>query len=501
MVFLKASRPSREELIIMNRERPEESADLILSLFAKIDEMALIIETQAAKILSLEERIKSLESNSRTSSKPPSSDQGNFGNPPKPKSMRGKSNKSQGGQKGHKGNTLEKVSTPDHIIEHQLPPEVLCPKCAILTAVKVKGYGARQVFDLPPVSLEVTEHRAQQCECEGCHTIITATYPKGVSAPTQYGPNIKAAAVYLNSYQLLPYKRLKEAFADLFNVHLSQGTLANIVKSVGTQAATATTMIREALINAKVLHSDETGCRLNGKRHWLHVASTSELTFYHFDAKRGFEAMERMAILPFFKQRLIHDFLSAYYRYTECLHGACNAHILRELAYAYEQLDQAWAQALIDLLLKAKKLTEESPEGLSKITTKELETQYQNIVQEGLGLNPEVEREAGKRGQLKRSKQLNLLRRLQKNQAEVLAFVYDPGVPFDNNQAERDLRMMKTREKISGGFGNAERARHFCDLRSVISSTKKQQGNVLHALAGLIANPLDVGDQLIGRPE
>jgi len=276
-------------------------ADLVLSLLDKIEQ--------------LEERIASLERNSGNSSKPPSSDKGNFANPkPKPKSQRKKSGKKSGGQPGHKGSRLSKAENPDHIVKHVLPDQVKCPQCQKMSKVEVTGYQIRQVFDIPPMRLEVTEHQAQQCQCGHCAATITAAFPPEVKAPTQYGSRIKAFCIYLNTYQLLPYKRLTECMGDLFNAPISQGTLRNFLVSAGTKASEAVKPIKEALIKANVLHSDETGCSINGKRAWLHVTCTFWLTFYHFDPKRGYEAMENMDVLPHFRGHLIHDCLSAYHR-------------------------------------------------------------------------------------------------------------------------------------------------------------------------------------------
>jgi transposase len=471
-------------------------ADLVLSLFEQVDKQAALIEEQAAHIKRLEKRIATLERNSRNSSKPPSSDGGNFTNPPKPKSTRQKSGKKRGGQAGHKGHTLKQVSEPDHIAEHNLPPDPVCPNCQQTTKVIATGFRKRQVFDIPPIEMEVTEHQAQQCQCQHCDATLTADFPEEVSAPVQYGSKLQAFCVYFNSYQLLPYQRLSQTMKDLFAIPISQGTVANIIASAGVKAEQTTTAIKEALKQTNILHSDETGCRLLGKRAWLHVASNSHLTFYHFDQKRGHKAMVNGAVLPDFSGHLIHDCWGAYRRFTQCQHGLCNAHLIRELIYASEELEQPWAQPLLEMILKAKKLTQQHPDGLDPLTQEPLLEQYRTIVAEGLARNPEPEQEPGKRGRPKRSKQLNLLRRLDQHETEFLAFMHHPEVPFDNNQAERDLRMMKTREKISGGFGTEQRAIDFCNIRSVISSSLKQKCNILNTIAEMLASPLSTGHTL-----
>jgi transposase len=489
VVAVNPPRPTREQLITLAKEDPEAIADLVLSLLDRIDK--------------LESRIATLELNSRNSSKPPSSDKGNFTNSPKPKpkSLRKKTTKKRGGQRGHKGNTLEKSDCPDFIIEHQLPKSLSCKNCDHVIDVHVTNHQSRQVFDIPPIKMQVTEHRAQQCQCPHCDASITAEFPPEVTAPVQYGSSLQAVCIYLSSYQLLPYKRLSETFSDLFNIPLSQGTIANIIKSVGVKAAVAVQPIYNALSKADVMHCDETGCRLNAKRHWLHVASNSHHTYYHIDEKRGIVALENIGLLKDYEGNLIHDCLGAYNHYTKCKHGICNAHITRELVYVEEQIKQPWSTYMKELLLESKRQTEidgfEITQELKTATNK----RYLEILSEGLIDNPEPEKLPGKRGRPKRSKTLNLLLRMGKQHRGILSFYNREGVPFDNNQAERDIRMMKTREKISGGFGNKNRAKNFCDLRSIISTSLKQGQNILQILTELIANPLLAGYKLARLPE
>jgi transposase len=484
-----STKPTREQLIALAIKDPEAIADLVLLLFKRIDE--------------LEQRIKTLELNSRNSSKPPSSDKGNFTNPPqpKPKSLREKTNKKRGGQHGHQGYTLEKSEHPDRIIEHELPNVLGCKGCHHVFDVHVTSFQSRQVFDIPPIKIQVTEHRVQQCKCPHCDLTNSAPFPAEITAPIQYGPNLQAACVYLNSYQLIPYKRLSETFSDLFNVSLSQGTIANIIKSVGTKAALATQPIYNALSKADVMHCDETGCRLNTARHWLHVASNSRLTYYQIDEKRGVQALENIGLLTDYEGNLIHDCLGAYNHYTKCKHGICNAHLLRELVYVEEEMKQDWAAEMKKLLLEAKRLNEIDGIEITQKTKTAINTSYRKLLDEGLKENPEPEKIPGKRGRPKRSKTLNLIHRLRKHQRPVLSFFNREGVPFDNNQAERDIRMMKTREKISGGFGSKEKAKNFCDLRAIISTSLKQKQNILQILTEMIAAPQPTGQKLATIPE
>lgn len=458
----------------------------------------------------LERKVSSLESNSRNSGKPPSSDKGNLTNPPKPKSLRGKSGSKPGGQKGHKGTTLKQVERPDHVVEHRIAPASACPKCAATLNVgdpgKALGRDAcerRQVFELPPVRVETTEHRAERCACPGCGEQVVAAFPPGVVAPVQYGDRLQASALYLGGYQLIPYQRLGELFRDFFNCPLSGGTLANFVKRGGKKARRASVHIGQALKRQPVLHLDETGYRQHGKRHWLHVACTGKLTLYHIDPKRGKDAMLNMGILEGFTGKAAHDFWGAYYYFEDCLHFLCNAHLLRELVYVDEELGQPWAGKMSRVLLEAKKLRERenarapsSRRVVGEQTELRIGGLYCDAILEGYELNPEPVRKPGQRGRLARGKALNLLHRLEERAGEILAFLVDGDVPFDNNQAERDLRMMKVREKISGTFRSGENARAFCDLRSVISTARKQSHRAIDALTQLIHSPEDLGKSL-----
>lgn len=488
-------RPTREQLIALAKSDPEAFADLVLMLWDRV--------------VTLEKRLTELERNSSTSSKPPSSDKGNFTNPPKPKpvSLRKKSGRKLGGQKGHPGSTLEKVSNPDHIERHHFAPDASCSGCGYQLGdlSDLNDFEVRQVFDLPPIALEVTEHRASRCSCPGCGQRVTAPFPEDVKAPVQYGPRLQAAALYLGGYQLLPYQRLSELFAELFQAPLSQGTLANIVKRGSQKAATALEPVKEALIASPVGHADETGCTLHGQRHWLHVFGTEDLTLYHLDAKRGREAMDRMGILPNFRGLLIHDCLGAYFTFKDCCHGLCNAHLLRELTYLHEQLEQGWAKDMIDLLLEAKKLSErelnraeKSRKVIGKGRLEKILTTYHEILAAGYAHNPEPPpKPKGQKGRVARGKPLNLLDRMSKYWEEVLGYFFYPGLyPFTNNLAEQDVRMMKVREKISGTFRSAEHGKGFCDVRSIISSATKQGRGMLETLANLIASPLSLGQSL-----
>lgn len=438
-----------------------------------------------AEIISLQKRVKALEEqiaqNSRNSSKPPSSD---GPQKPKPRNLRIKTGRKPGGQKGHKGHTLKMLQNPDHTIVH---PVNQCSYCACSLGKQLPiDMEKRQEFDLPPLKLEVTEHQAQIKLCLNCGQLNKAKFPENVKAPTQYGPRLKATAVYLKNYQLLPYERTRELLCDLFSCELSEGTLANINNDCFDLLNDTSQKITKQLIKAPVINVDETGARVEGKRQWLHVVSTPELTYYDIHQKRGGEAIDDIGILPLFQGRAIHDFWKPYFKY-DCSHGLCNAHHLRELFFLHEQQNQAWAKRMIDCLIDIKNAvdkTKETSNCLLKEQIHQFEKRYQQIIDEGYTENPILAKSAKKkkRGRRKKSKARNLIERLDEYRNEALAFMYDFNVPFDNNLAERDIRMMKVQQKISGTFRSLTGAKTFCRIRSYISTAKKNAVNIIDAI-------------------
>lgn len=470
----------REEILEVYERGPEAVVELVEGLLANLG--------------SFEGHVKALEDqlsqNSRNSSRPPSSD--GYAKP-QPKSQRQSSGRKPGGQKGHPGHTLQKVEAPDHTVVHRAEQ---CEKCQqSLKGKKAVSHESRQVFDLPPMKLEVTEHQAEVKHCD-CGHFTTAPFPEGVTQPAQYGPGVKSLEVYLSQYQLLPYERIQELFADLFGHSPSQGTLVKINESCSDGLESVENSIKEALVNADRAHFDETGFRIEGKRQWLHVASTETLTRYEPHAKRGTKAMESMGILPRFQGRAIHDPWDSYFHYDHCDHALCNDHHLRELTFIHERFEQDWAQEMKDLLLGTKQLVENRKEIASSLPAKEIqqiEETYQSILQKGLEANPEIPRDltTNKRGRKKKSKPQNLLARLSKRRDETLAFMYDFNIPFGNNQGERDIRMMKVKQKISGTFRSEKGAKVFCRIRGYLSTMKKQGENMLDAIKSVfVGNPM-----------
>jgi transposase/uncharacterized coiled-coil protein SlyX len=461
----------------------DKGIDAVADLIAAFEQ---IFQQQALQIAALTERVKQLESqintNSRNSGKPPSSD-----GLKRTKSLRKKSGKKSGAQKGHPGHTLEMVDHPDKVELHRV---TLCQCCgASLTGKPSESVERRQVVDTPPLKLEATEHRAEQKTCHICGTVNKADFPDGVNQPVQYGPRIKSLATYMNQYQLIPYDRVEEFFKDLFGQPFSEGSLftANQVLYESLEGFEQET--KRLILNEPVICCDETGARVEGKNHWLHVACTPKLTCYGIYPKRGSEAMDEMGILPLYTGIAKHDCLPPYFKYKDFIDSLCNAHHLRELTWVFENLNQVWAQQMYDLLLDAKAAVDEAKEN-SK-THLELDqltgflSRYSSAIALGYEENPFFEAwppPKGKRGRPKKTKPRNLLERLHRYRTETLNFMFDFRIPFDNNQAERDLRMTKVQQKISGGFRSLHGAKIFCRIRSYISTAKKNSVPVLDVI-------------------
>jgi transposase len=459
----------------MIRETPSEpSREELIALIA-----ALMAENAAlkARIGELERR---LGLNSSNSGKPPSSD--GLKKPARVRSLRERSSRKTGGQKGHKGETLRQTAEPDQVVDHH-PSS--CAECgSSLDPETSVGYSARQVFDLPsPQPLVVTEHRAHDCRCSACGAKTRAPFPDGVNAPVQYGARITAFVIYLLHYQLLPEDRLVELMADLFGVKLAAATIARMSRVCAERVRGFVETIRDLVAGAPVKHMDETGFRIGGKTQWLHVASTAVLTFYRVCAKRG-------SLLANVAGIVVHDHWKPYYTMQGVLHALCNAHHLRELKALVEIEKEDWARKMQRLLRRAchaANLARERGVPLKPRLIKCFERCYDAILAEGLVFHeaqpPLAMKEGGKRrGRAPRRTGHNLLLRLLTRKEDALRFLRDPGVPFTNNQAERDGRMMKLRQKISGGFRSLEGATDFATVRSFFSTAKKQGWNIIDAL-------------------
>lgn len=461
------------------------------------DLTTLTSDQKDALIIALDELVRQLRQelaelknqaakNSQNSSKPPSTD---GLSKPAPKSLRIPSNKNSGGQKGHQGHHLKAVSQPDIVEYHSITH---CEHCAeSLESAAAEGFEERQVFDIPAPRIEVTAHRAEKKRCN-CGHLNTAAFPAEVTASVQYGTRIKAVAVYLNQYQLIPYARVEEMLESFYGVSLCEASLYNFNLQAYQALEETENQIKAALGRQPVLNADETGIRIEGKLHWLHSLSTPQLTFYRHHEKRGQEAMNAIGILPEYKGILVHDHLKAYLRYTDCLHSLCNAHHLRELVFLLERGNLGWAGEMIRLLVVMKNCVERANSREQNVLSPKLSQlllgRYDKLLEEGFKLDESFSvNEASpvapkKRGRKKQSKAKNLLDRLKNYKTETLRFLTDFSVPFDNNQAERDIRMSKLKQKISGTFRSSQGANLFFRVRGYLSSARKQGHNILNAL-------------------
>ena len=445
-----------------------------------------------AYCLTLQER---LASTSRNSSKPPSKD---GLNKPKPKSLRGKTGKKSGGQPGHPGATLKPVEKPDHIEIH---PLANCP-CGCgsdISKQPVLDHESRQVFELPPQKLVVTEHRVEVKRCPFSGKLVRAPWPVGVTAPVQYGTDFLAWLTYLNTQQFIPLARIGQMSFDLFGQHVSEYTIIKAMKTTGQQLAPFSQAINELFSQEPVVNADESGLRVANSLNWLHVLSTPTLTWYGVHPKRGREALDAFDILPNFMGRLVHDCWKTYLD-LPCLHALCVAHLLRELIFIHEECGQAWAKTLADLLLDMNRRREEQKLLTSCFPPERLDQwhwQYQAILREGRKVNPPVLpllNAPTKRGRKKQTKAQNLLDRLENLEEWVLAFLHDFQIPFTNNLAEQDVRMIKVKQNVSGSFRTFEGAQLFAIIRSYISTARKHGRSIFQDLkAAITGNPFIPG--------
>jgi transposase len=408
------------------------------------------------------------------------------------RSLRRPSGRRPGAQPGHPGHTRPRVEQPDQVVTHA---PAMCRGCgASLSSGYLVKCESRQVIELPPVRPWVIEHRALTKRCRSCDHLTKGRFPVEVKAAVQYGRGVRARAVYLVNYQLLPYRRAAELLKDFFSCPISPGSLRRIIAECAGRALLTEVEIKQRLKQAEVIHVDETGLRVEGAGSFVHVASTAGLTHYACDSRRGKAAMDEIGILPAFRGTSVHDGWPAYSYYYQCRHSLCGAHLLRELTYIEESHPHQrgqWAEPLAKLLLEIKAAVERARLAGSSQLDREEQAQfrrrYEAVLRRGLELNPErtrprVGRGRGERGRVAQSAARKLVARLERCQPEVLRFMTDFAVPFENNQAERDLRMVKLQHKIGGSFRSGAGAGEFCRLRAVISTARKQGQGVLDSI-------------------
>ena len=470
----------QEEVIRVQAKQINEQQEELGQCVQQIEDLGGQLEELTEQVEGLQEKRKK---NSSNSSLPPSSDR--FGRQKRTRSLRKKSGKKPGGQKGHPGHTLQLVADPDEIVVHAV-------ECCEYCQSDLRGMASirtekRQVISLPEKRRLVIEHHTQSKCCPRCSTVTLAPFPEEVKAPIQYGADIGAVAVYLSCQQLQPLGRTAEILSDLLDCPLSAGTVLMMVRRCAGQLVPIEEQIKQALIRAKVTHHDETGCYVGGRRWWWHSCSTKTLTHYAVHAKRGRAAMDAIGILPIRLGISIHDDWASYWSYQNCQHGSCNVHHLRDLKYQAEEKGQSWAADLINVLLDMKEAGEQArAQGQTSVDPglrAGLLGRYEKAIAAGYEAHPLPSAPARpKRGKRKQSPARNLLDRLSKHQDAVLRFLDDFDVPFDNNLAERDIRMVKLKQKISGCFRSTGGAEGFARIRGYLSTLRKQGMKLLLSL-------------------
>ncbi len=485
LIWLRAAYQAQQEQIQGQHEQLGQRDLVIKEQGDQITRLEHQVTVLTQQVHALQERVAKDSHNSHL---PPSSDR--FSR--QPKSLRKTSGKKPGGQAGHPGTTLLFSPCPDEVMVHAVER---CEQCqGDLRQVPPSIVERRQVVDVPPARLLVREHQSEQKQCPHCQHVTVAAFPAEVRAPVQYGPRIAALAVYLVQQQLLPWSRACEVLTDLVGVQPSRGTLASLIECCAQNLSAVEEQIKEALVKAEVLHQDETGLYVNGLRSWMHVACTSQLTHYAVHPKRGKAALDAIGILPRFKGTSVHDGWHSYFLYT-CSHALCLVHVLRELTFLAEEQQQEWAAELKTLLLEMKAATEEArladKASLHPLEVDDWKAQFWELLAQGDELNPVAQAPPGKKGRAKQSTARNLLDRLHRDQEAVLAFLHRLVVPFDNNQAERDIRMVKVQQKVSGSFRSEAGAAAFCRIRGYLSTLRKQGLHLLSALeATLRGHPI-----------
>lgn len=442
----------------------------------EIEQLKAALQEAVQTIAQLTQQVQDLEArlakDSHNSHLPPSSDR--FARAPK--SLRKKSEKPTGGQKGHPGHHLQMVETPDQVVVRS--PE-RCSFCQHdLADEPIDHVVRRQVFEVPRPRLSVTEYQIHSKRCSICQALTLGSCPAAVSAAVQYGPSVQALGVYLSQVQLLPDQRICQLFAEVLGLPVSPGSIHRWIAHCAAVLQPVEESIKSALRKAEVLHQDETGLYQQGERRWMHVCCTPTLTHYGVHPGRGRAAMDAIGIAPAFTGISVHDGWESYQSYG-CAHALCNVHHLRELTFVEETFQQAWATDLKALLLEMKRTCEQAREAgqehVDPTLRRSLVAHYEALIQQGFAAHPpDPPPQVPTRGRPRQHPARCLLMRLHTHQEQVLAFLHHLTVPFSNSQAERDIRMVKVQQKVSGCFRSEEGATFFCRIRGYVSTMQKQ---------------------------
>ena len=459
--------------LVLERINVENTVNEVKALLAREQGLSPALRATLETLLLLVSiLVNRLTLNSKNSSKPPSAD------PNRTKQSRKQGARKPGGQAGHPGRHLAMADDPDEVRVLKVDRRTL-PRGAQYHEV---GYERRQVFDID-IAQFVTEYRAEILEDEQGNRHVAA-FPESVRSPVQYGIGVKVNAVYMSNYQLVPYNRIEDHFEDQLQLPVSAATVFNFNQEAYGRLEGFERWLIERLSHEAVVHADETGINIGGKRRWLHCAASARLTYFMPHAKRGSEAMDAMGVLPQFHATLVHDHWKPYYLYS-CIHALCNAHHLRELQRAWEQDNKHWAKQLKELLLEINDAVDTAGGVLQEAEAERYRHRYRAVLKAGEAESPppdETQRAQGQRGRLKRTKARSLLERLRDYEDDVLRFMVVAEVPFTNNQGENDLRMTKVQQKISGCFRSDEGARIFCRIRSYLSTCRKNAVSSSEAL-------------------
>lgn len=462
-----SSQPSYEDLAAQNG-----------ALLAVLAEVRVALTAAQARIADLEAQLKQ---NSKNSSRPPSSDSPFV--KPEPKSLRGKSGRKPGGQPGHRGGTLRQVAQPDKIVRHR--PKACCGCGSALAGVPASGVQTRQVFDIPKITVTVTEHRIVTVRC-ACGHDSSGTPPAGVNAPAAYGPNTTAITTYLYAGQFLSKNRTADALSELFGTPVSAGTVAAMTKRSGRdiRASGVLERIKAGIAGAPVAHFDETGLRVAGALHWVHSASTGKFSLLTVHPRRGTAGMDHAGVMPVFAGVAVHDAWAPYDTYRAPGHALCNAHAVRELVAVFEGVcaqEWNWARQAHDALLDLKRLVDDAKAAGQDTADPAARDTLTHRLRSAVLFGAEIAG-GGKRG----AKHRALARRLRDRQRDYLRFLDDGFcVPWDNNAAEREVRMIKVRQKVSGSMRTLAGARDFTDIRSYLATAVKHGIRFIDALTAL----------------